>query len=130
MPITFTINHQYGYFVSKYTCLLSDHELVSAYIDFFTGNNWLPGMNELVDISQADCSMITPNGLNQLAFITQEHYKKHQCINIKCAIYSCSDVPFMLARMYQQMSSEERECMYFTSILMAAKVWLIKCKRL
>lgn len=130
MPITFTIIQQDGYFVSECTGLLSDDELVNAYKDFFTGEKWRPGMNELVDISQADCSMITPNGLSQLALIAQEHYKNHQCINVKCAVFSCSNVPFMLARMYQQMSCEERECLYFTSILMSAKIWLIKCKRL
>jgi len=129
MPISFTIIQQDGYFVSEFTGLLSDHELVSAYKEFFTSKKWRPGMNELTDISKADCSMITPTGLNQLALITQEHYERHQCINVKCAVYSCADVPFMLARMYQKMSSEERECLYFTSILMAAKIWLIKCNR-
>jgi len=130
MPITFTINHQDGYFVAEYTGLLSDDELVNAYKDFFTGEKWRPGMNELVDISQADCSFITHHGLNQLAIFAEEHYKKHQCLNVKCAVYSGADDKFMLARIYQQMSSEEHEHIYFTSLLRSAKIWLTTCNRL
>lgn len=59
MPITFSVNQDDGYLTAAYTGKITDDDLLDSWTDFFQGGNWVPGLNELVDLSQADLTGIT-----------------------------------------------------------------------
>lgn len=63
MPISFTINHEQGYFISKYVGKLTDDELVESYKNFSEGDDWIPGLNELADLSEMDATIVTTDGI-------------------------------------------------------------------
>lgn len=104
MPITFSINHDDGYLIATYTGKISDEELLASWKEFFQGEKWIPGLNELANLSQADLSGISAGGLQSLVSYANTIYAKYNIRSVKIAIYAPKPLHFGLARMYEAMT--------------------------
>ncbi|MCK4866191.1 MAG: hypothetical protein KAT06_12310 [Gammaproteobacteria bacterium] len=112
MPITFTINHNDNYFVSSLKGTVTDDELLNSFKLFYESELWIPGMNELTDISEGDVSQITSDGMRKLAIFTEQTFRKNEVEFSKTAVYAPKDLPFGLSRMYEVMIDESPENFY------------------
>ncbi len=124
MPITFTLKPEEGYYISKYAGSLSDDDLIEPWRDFFKSGEWIPGLNELADISELDGRTITLDGIMQLAKYVTPILKEHCKSVIKVAVYSPNDLPFGLARMYEAMSDESVQKVHVFREREEAEAWL------
>ncbi len=124
MTILFSINQNKGYFTSKYEGSISDSELLCAYKDFFQGGEWVAGLNELCDLSEANLINITSKGLEALADYTEEIYKQNGHEKVKTAEYAPKDFHFGIARMYSAMADESRENVKVFHEIKDAENWL------
>ena len=124
MSITFTINHKDGYFVSSLKGSVTDDELLNSIKSFYESELWIPGMNELFDLSECDASQITAEGLERLAVYTEQIYRKNEVEFMKTAVYAPKDLPFGLSRMYEVMIDESPESFYVFKDIDKAKRWL------
>ena len=126
MPITFSINHENGYSIAKFKGRISDDELLNAYKSFYTGEDWRPGLNELVDFSDADLKEITIEGIRNLAKLAENVFKAHNIISVKTAVYAPKDFSFGLSRMYEAISFESPENVNVFRDILEAEMWLKK----
>jgi hypothetical protein len=129
MSITFTVFSAEGYFLSKYQSKISDDEFERAYKDFYQGDTWLPNLNELVDVSEADVSEVTTNALRRVAEFTKSILNRHGVEFVKLAVYAPGDLPYGLARMYSAFADESPETVRVFRDLAAAKRWLGSANR-
>ncbi len=102
MPITIVMNHEAGYFVSHYKGAITDADLLNDWKSIFNNGNWIPDTNELADLSEADLSSLTTEGIRALAdyFISMFPEKNYITSMNKTAIYAPKTLNFGLARMY------------------------------
>lgn len=126
MPITFTTHHARGYFIAKYTGEITDVELLRAYQEYFQGEEWTPGLNELSDISEANLSKVSSEGLRSLAAYARYIFNTHDVGTIKTAEYAPKDGIYGLARMYAAMTFESKEKVHVFRDLAEATRWVEK----
>ena len=122
IPITFLR----GYFISKYEGTISDEEVLNAYNDFFQGKEWRPGLNELADLSDANVSLITNQGISRLVELNKRVFKAHNIDSVKTAVYAPEDLPFGLARMYSILAEDSPENIDVFRDFFEAKSWIEK----
>ena len=101
MPITIVKNHEAGYFVSHYKGAITDADLLNDWKSIFDSGDWMPDTNELADLSEADLSSLTTDGIRALAdyFISMSTENNVTSMK-KTAIYAPKTLNFGLARMY------------------------------
>jgi hypothetical protein len=124
MPIRFTTDHDRNCVLSEFEGEVSDDELNDRYRTFYEGQEWRPGLNELVDLSAADMTHVTSEGLWRLAAFVREHFEKHGVALSRTAVYAPKDLPFGIARMYQASASESPENIRVFRDLVEAKRWI------
>ena len=124
MAVSFSVNHELGYFSTKWGGNLTDVELLDGYKNFFEGGQWKPGLNEFVDMSAAVNSEISSDAIKQLAEYCEELYKSHSIDAIKTAVYAPSDLSYGIARMYTGWSGESPESIQTFRDYEEAKGWL------
>lgn len=122
MPIEFTAHPNDGFYISKSIGAITDAEMLDGYMRFFASDEWVPGMNELADISESDVTQVTTGGMENLAMLIQEIFRKH-VISPKVAVYAPSDLPYGLSRMYA-VFAEEYEFIEVFRNLAEARAWL------
>lgn len=98
--------------------------MFQAYKQFFQGKEWTPGLNELVNLVDADLSEITSNGLKLLAIYADQVYIKYNIDSVKTSVYAPKDFPYGLVRMYSIMIDESPETICVFRDLRAAEAWL------
>lgn len=126
MPVTFELNNNNGYFISTWTGVITNAEMLTAYKDFFEGEEWSPGLNELAKTSQADLFNITSLGLRQLAIYTQKVYKTNGLASVRTSAYYPQDLPFKLAIIYESWIKESPESIKVFSDIHEAESWLMR----
>lgn len=126
MSISFTINHEQGYFISKYVGKLTDNELIESWKNFLEGDDWVPGLNELADLSEMDATMVTMDGINRLMRYVGSIYEKHGLNTIIVGVYAPRDLPFGLARMYEFIANESPEEICVFRTMQEAESWVNK----
>jgi len=99
MSIQFEVNQDESCYLAKWEGRLTDADLLSAYKAFFDSEDWVPGHNSLVDLSELDAADITPAGLQSLAGLVRSRFAPHN-IHPRIAVYAPHDLPYGLARMY------------------------------
>lgn len=104
MPILFKLNNKRSYFITKYSGHISNEEHIESFKSFFTGNDWIPGMNELAIASNIKGSSININSLRTLLNFKNNYYERHKISHIKIAIYAPGDLAFGIARMYDTLA--------------------------
>ena len=66
-------------------------------------------MDELVDLSDADMSQVTPEGLAGLADEIIQVFEEYNVTTYKTAVFSPHDLPFGFARLYEAYTFESPE---------------------
>jgi hypothetical protein len=101
MPITIEVNHEAGYFVSHYKGAITDADLLNDWKSIFNSGVWRPDKNELADLSEADLSSLTTDGIKALAYYFNDLATENNNTYMKkTAIYAPKTLNFGLARMY------------------------------
>lgn len=103
---------------------MTDDELLNSFIAFYESKQWLPGMNELTDLSEGDASQITTDGLKRLAITTEQIFRNNGIKFSKTAVYAPKDLSFGLSRMYEIMIDESPENFHVFRDIDKAKSWL------
>jgi hypothetical protein len=124
MPITFLLNKNDGYFISRYIGILLDEELIDAYEKWFQGDAWSPGLNELVDLSEADLSRITTSGVTKFVAYNEKVNRNNNITSIKIAVYAPRDLHYGLARMYSILADDSPEDVHVFRDIQDAESWL------
>ena len=124
MSITFTINNKDKYFVALFKGVVTDTELLHSFVTFYESEQWIPGMNELIDLSVADVTQITSDGMRKLAVATEQIFRKNGVEFSKTAVYAPEDLSFGLSRMYEVMVDESPEYFYVFRDIDELKNWL------
>jgi len=109
MPITFSMNKKDGYFLCTYSGKISDQTLMDAWKAFYEGDEWIPGTNELSDLSDANPTGVTSEGLRSLAAYAKLMHAKHQVSSIKIALYAPQKVQYGLSRIYSALTYDSPE---------------------
>jgi hypothetical protein len=126
MPVTFELNNNDGYFISTWTGAITNAEMLTAYKDFFEGEEWSPALNELANTSQADLFNITSLGLRQLALYMQQVHKTNGLASVRTSAYCPQDLPFKLAIIYESWIKESPESIKVFSDVHEAESWLMR----
>ena len=124
MPITFSINLNDGYLTAAYTGKISDEEMMASWKSFFQGGEWIPGLNELADLSEADLTGITAGGLESLVSYAKTIYATHNIHSVKIAIYAPKPLHFGLARMYEAITYNQPQSVEVFRSLQEAVSWI------
>jgi hypothetical protein len=122
MPIKFTVYSNDGYYVSKSIGSITDTEMLDDYGRFFASDEWIPGMNELADISETDVAQITKDGVKDLAGLIEGIFRQHETFP-RVAVYAPNDLPYGLSRMYS-VEAERFESIKVFRDLDEARAWL------
>lgn len=111
MSITIEMNYEAGYFISHYKGVITDADLLNDWKSIFKRGVWIPDTNELADLSEADLSSLTTDGIRELADYFSSMSTKN--INVtsmkKTAIYAPNTLNFGLARMYSVFAFESSQ---------------------
>ena len=124
MPISFHVDADSNYFISRFTGEFTDADLMNAYMAFYEGNEWRAELNELVDLGEADAAAISIDCLARLADYTEKHLRLYNIETTKTAIYAPSDLSFGLGRMYASLAAASPETVRVFRNLSDAKEWL------
>ncbi len=124
MPITFSINYDEGYLIATYTGKISDEELLDSWKELYDGDNRIVGLNILDDLSQADVTSVTADGIKRLASYASAVYAMHKIHSVKNAVYAPDPLPFGLARMYDAMAMESASSIEVFQSIQEAESWL------
>jgi hypothetical protein len=99
MPIIFSVHPNDGYSIARFVGVITDTEMLDHFKRFFASDDWIPGLNELADIRQADVSQVTSDGVRNLANLIEGIFQQHD-ISPKVAVYAPHDLPYGWSRMY------------------------------
>ena len=101
MSITIEMNHEAGYFVSHYIGVITDADLLKDWKSIFKSGVWIPDLNELADLSEADLNSLTHDGIKTIAYYFNYMTTENNITFIKkTAIYAPNALNFGLSRMY------------------------------
>ncbi len=126
MPITFRVIEEKCCFIAEWKGPITDEDLLSAYRDFFAGDEWRPGLNEPADLSAADLSAVSTAALKKLAVLIEGTYTDSGVAAMKCAAYAPADLSFGLLRMYEVFCDHSPETTKTFRDRRAAEAWLIE----
>jgi len=104
MPIIFSFNPGDSYFVSQYKGAITNKSALDDYKSFYASGEWIPGTNELVDLSEADLSSLTSKEIDALADNMNIFYIENNVTSVKVAIYAPETLKYGLSRMYEAFS--------------------------
>lgn len=124
MPISYSLNSQEGYLEVKCEGLISDKEILTERMTYMGRADWIPGTNELVDLSEADFSEVTPDGILHLSNTIDHIYKAHGVTTIKVAVYTQDLLPSVITSLYSDIAQESVENIRVFNDLVEAKKWL------
>ena len=126
MPIYFTVNKSEGYYVSTYVGVIDDSVMVESYRQFLEGDEWVPGLNELVDLSSSEMVKVTSDGLRAVARLASEHYGIHGLRNVQTTIYAPENLHYGIGRMYDALADSNPEEVQVFRNRSEAESWLKK----
>lgn len=124
MPITFSFCREHGYVVVVYSGRFGDTEMLDSWKKLYEGNEWVPGLNELVDCSQVTETDVTSHGLKRLAGYTNGVFSTHGVSSVKVAIYAPTNIPFGMSRIYEANACESLEKVRVFKSMHEAISWL------
>ena len=119
------MNHEAGYFVSYYKGPITDANLLNDWKSIIDNGTWIPDTNELADLSEADLSGLTTDGIRALAdyFISMSTDRNVASMK-KTAIYAPNELNFGLARMYGVFAFKSSQKIEFFYVREEAIQWL------
>lgn len=126
MPISYTINRDTGYL--RITCegSITDHDILSARLSYFSDDNYEPGTPELIDLSQADFSGVTPAGIKTLASYASRIFEADKVQGVKIAFFAPSLSTVAYTNIYEKFSDESIEDIGIFATKEKAYEWLLR----
>ena len=109
MPLHFSPEPEQPYFVTRFVGQIDDSQLFEYYGRVYSHPELQPTKAEFVDLSDADMRQVTTRGLEALAKDIEKIFSKLGIESIKTAVYSPSDMPFGLGRVYQAWADSSPE---------------------
>jgi len=126
MPIIFTVNPGDSYFVSQYKGAITHKSVLDDYKSFYASGEWIPGTNELVDLSEADLSSLTNREIDALVDDMRNFYIENNVTSLKVAIYAPETLKYGLSRIYDALSYGSPEEIEIFKDRQKAIQWLSK----
>lgn len=123
MAIKHLIDTASGIVFSTVTDKITDAELYESYNTLYHSNDWQPGFHELVDLSGADFSNITREGLDKINSLVGQ-MTKNKCNCFKTAIVASKNLTFGMARMYEAISAQSPESVMVFRDKKDALIWI------
>ena len=125
MPIHVELQPERNLCIVVFTGAVTDEEMLEVYRQTYLGPEWVPGMQELVDLGGADLSALTTGGLERLSQFAMSVFETRGPFEMRTAIYAPQDLPFGLARQYQVMVDDSPEQLRVFRDRSAALAWLL-----
>lgn len=104
MPLHFSLEPEQPYFMTRFVGQIDDAQLSEYYPSVYFRPELRRAKAELADLSEADMTRVTTQGLEALARDIERALVKLGIDALKTAVYSPEDMPFGLARVYQAWS--------------------------
>lgn len=114
MPIQIEIHKEEFYLFARYIGEITDEDLLEAWSTAYESEDWVPGMRELVDLSEIKTVQATSKGIRKLGLYCQRIYSEHGLSEVKTAVYAPSPLGYGLTRMYQALIEESPEQVFIT----------------
>ena len=124
MPILFEVIQDKEYFIAKYIGTITGDDVLKEHEQFFSAGQWHPGLNALVDFSDADLSEAQNSVIKRVARYFENFLKANPTNSVKTAIYAPADFPFAIARIYEAMATQAPQTVQVFRDLSDAKTWL------
>ncbi|MEJ2545228.1 MAG: hypothetical protein P8Y99_14265 [Calditrichaceae bacterium] len=124
MPLAFSVKKEEGYLICTYTGKITDKILIDSWRAFYESDDWIPGFNEISDISQTDELEVTSTGLRMLAEYAKTMHQKHNIRSIKVAIFAPEKIQYGLSRIYDAMTYNSPEHTRVFDNLEEAEQWI------
>lgn len=126
MPIDFSIEHDKRYVVVSYRGVVRDADFVLYWRDFLRAEGWIPGYGQLADLSNADFSQASKDGVQQLAAFIESVYARLDDGERadRTAVYAPGDLTFGFARMWAALVAGTPQEVAVFRDLDEAKSWL------
>lgn len=125
MSISFEIVEGENYFIGNYQGLITDKSILLAWSEYLNSDQWQPGLHELSDLSGADMSQVTGEGLRRLAKLVNSFYHDKEVSSVRVAVYAPTPYLYGLTRMYRAMTLDLRENVELFRDKADAIQWLI-----
>ncbi len=123
MSIYFETILEGKYFISKFRGTITDQDMFSAYVNYFNSDEWHHGFNEFADLSEADITQVTSDGLRKIINLVKQIFRKNN-VNNHLAIYAPEALSYGMSRMYDALSYDNPVCTKIFSDKKAAIDWL------
>jgi hypothetical protein len=124
VPIRCSFHPDWGRLVAVYVGRIDDEELLSESKAIYADSRWIPGMDELHDLSLADLSGVSAKGIRQLAAYSEDTLRNRGVESLRIAVYAPAPLPFGLARMYEAMAADSPESIRVCQSIEEAEAWL------
>ncbi|MBN2426274.1 MAG: hypothetical protein JXR46_11385 [Calditrichaceae bacterium] len=124
MPLSFKINQKSNYIYCRYIGKINDEELFNSWKAFYESDAWVPGMNELSDLTEGDASEITAEGIKHIARYARSIHEKHNIHFVKIALVAPETLNYGLSRMYAGLTSGSAENVRVFKSKFEADAWL------
>ena len=128
MPITISPCLDKGYVEIKWQGLVTDNQIVTQRMKYLVSADYIPGTHELVDVSEADLSEITLDGLRQVAQISSDIYKFENEDKIKLAFFAPDMAVFAVTHVYEHISDNKAENVKVFTDKQEAERWILSAE--
>lgn len=123
MPVIFSINHEDGYFITQYKGEIIEEQALDAWRQFLHSDRWRPGLNELVDPSEAYLGRVSPKALINASKFVGSFYSAHNT-SAKVAVYANTILVAGLSRLYSAYTKDSTETVRVFKVYDDAVQWL------
>lgn len=124
MPIDITLHESGLYVVAVYRGRISDDEIIPAYESFYAGTPVRVNIPELVDLSAADLSALTREGLAAVVRWGEQLMKKRGELEKRTAVYIPAGMAKSKVVIYEVLAQGSPEIVQTFSKLQPAVEWL------
>lgn len=125
MPISITLNKD-GYYEHKWTGAITKCELLNTYRQFYQKGRWLEGTPSLINLLDANMSLIDTETLHELAEFTNVFFLLNKVKPNKTAVVVRDETSIDIARYYKKISTKSLDITFFTPIHLEALMWIKK----
>lgn len=110
MPLQLFLESDLPFAETRYVGAIDDAQLMGFYRGLYRRPEFATIRAELVDLSEADLSLVSGSGLSELAELISDELARLNIPSMRTAVYAPSDLPFGVARIYaawSELSPEE-----------------------
>ena len=128
MPIHLIPRHKDRIVEVRYAGRLTDEELLEFWETYASSEDYphALGYQELSDLSEADFTAVTNDGLSRMISLSDQSSERHKAGSIRVAVYAPTDLQFGMARVCEALSRSSKEEMAVFRDYNAAVQWLLE----